>query len=117
MMEFLLCTFRDILVCLTVRTAELDHDTAGGRVMTQQQRKGRAEFIRDQPALWFAILYATTFFGGSVAIDLWSHLIRPSSGDWIWRYCFPLGLAVPQWMGLRGWAMRVIDARPAETGA
>lgn len=86
------------------------------RAMTEQQRRGRAEFIRDEPALWFALLYAAGFLGCSAVIDLMAWL-SGSGVSGACRYFLPLALAVPFWLGLRSWVGRVIRARKGAADA
>ncbi len=77
--------------------------------MTEQQRQQRAAFIREQPVLWLLLIYATAFLAGSVAIDgmrlLWD--VAPSSG--VQRYLLPLVIVLPQWLGMWGWARRMVS--------
>ena len=82
--------------------------------MTERQRRARAEFISEEPVMGLTILYAAAFLGCSGAIDLmYRFLNSPSPGSL--RYIFPLGMAAPAWIGLRGWAKRVLEARATET--
>ncbi len=74
--------------------------------MTEQQRQSRAEFIRDEPALWFALLYAAVFLGCSAVIDLMPWL-SGSDMSGASRYLLPLAVAVPPWLGLRRWVRGV----------
>ena len=77
--------------------------------MTEQQRRGRAEFMRDEPALWFGVLYAGAFLGCTAAIDVMAWLsVSGLSGAG--RYLLPLSVAFPVWLGLRGWARNVLRA-------
>lgn len=81
----------------------------------EQQRMGRAGFIHDQPGLWLAMTYAVAFLGVSVAGDLWNRFIPPLAHEsGAWRYFIPLSIAIPQWIGLRSWARRVLEARPPQ---
>ena len=82
--------------------------------MTEQQRRSRAEFIRDEPALWFALLYAAVFLGCSAVIDLmaWGSDMSRAS-----RYLLPLAVAVPPWLGLRRWVRGVSRARKGAADA
>ncbi len=74
--------------------------------MSEQQRQCRAEFVRDQPIFWLFIIYAGGFLACSVCLDLWAKLTGDTSG--LSRYLFPLGLAIPPWLGLRNWAQKVL---------
>lgn len=75
--------------------------------MTDLQRLQRAAFIREQPFLWFAQLYAAAFLGCAVVHDMLlvsgAGGLSPSS-----RYLLPLVGALPAWVGLRGWSRRVM---------
>ena len=84
--------------------------------MTKQQRQSRAEFMRDEPTLWFAVLYAAGFLGCSAVIDFMAWL-SVSSMSGAGRYFLPLALAVPFWLGLRRWARGVIRARKGAADA
>ncbi len=84
--------------------------------MTEQQRQSRAEFIRDAPGLWFALLYAAGFLGCSAAIDLMAWL-SGSVVSGAWRYFLPLAVAVPPWLGLRRWVRGVSRARKVAANA
>jgi len=81
--------------------------------VTDLQRLERAGFIREQPGMWLVMIYAVGFLGISVSVDLWNLFLTPpmnmaGSG----RYLFTLGITLPQWIGLRSWARRVLEARP-----
>ncbi len=78
--------------------------------MTEQQRQSRAEFMRDEPVLWFAVLYAAGFLGCSAVIDLMAW-VSGSGMSGALRYFLPLAVAVPMWLGLRRWVRGVIRAR------
>jgi hypothetical protein len=73
--------------------------------MTEQQRQQRAAFIRDQPGLWLLLLYSVAFLSCTAAIDAlgWAGLAAHSGGM---GYLLPLVVALPAWVGLRGWARR-----------
>ncbi len=84
--------------------------------MTEQQRQSRAEFIRDEPALWFALLYAAGFLGCSAVIDLMAWLSGSVMSGAL-RYFLPLVVAFPLWLGLRRWVRGVIQARKCTADA
>jgi putative addiction module component (TIGR02574 family) len=69
------------------------------------QLRSRAEFILEEPGLWFAFLFAAGFLATSAAIDLLSLELPPG-----WRYIFPFFQAVVPWLGLRDWARRILRA-------
>ena len=78
--------------------------------MTDLQRLQRAAFVREQPLLWFVQLYAVAFLGGAVAHDVL--LISGATGlSPLSRYLFPVVLALPAWLALRGWSRRVTGMR------
>jgi hypothetical protein len=70
--------------------------------MTDLQRHQRAAFVREQPLLWFFLLYASAFFGCAVANDLLGAFLSPFG-----HYTFPLALTLVPWLGLRRWSRRV----------
>jgi len=75
--------------------------------MTDLQRHQRAAFVREQPLLWFVLLYAAGFLGCAVANDVliaWGATGLSSLA----RYLLPVAVALPSWLGLRGWSRRVI---------
>ena len=74
--------------------------------MTDQQRQQRAAFIREQPLLWLFLVYAVTFLGCAVCIDV-LHLVGAGGLSPLAPYLMTIGLALPFWVGLRGWARRV----------
>ena len=82
--------------------------------MTDLQRRQHAAFVRDQPLLWFALLYAAAFLGSTVANDtliIWGATgLSPSS-----RYLLPLALTLTPWLGLRSWSRRVMAGAPHPT--
>jgi hypothetical protein len=80
--------------------------------MTDQQRQHRAAFIKEQPTLWLFLLYAAGFFGAMVCADV-IQLLGGSTTTLFQRYVLPLGIALPMWFGMRGWAVR----HSAPTGA
>ncbi len=84
--------------------------------MTEQQRQSRAEFIRDEPALSFALLYAAGFLGCSAVIDLMAWGSGSGMSGAI-RYFLPLIVAVPPWLGLRTWVRGMIRARKGAADA
>jgi hypothetical protein len=73
--------------------------------MTEQQRQQRAAFIREQPALWLFLLYAGAFVGCAAALDA-LQLAGGAAPSHVLRYLLPLVIALPSWLGLRGWARR-----------
>jgi hypothetical protein len=79
--------------------------------MTEQQRRQRAAFIREQPGLWLFMLYAVCFVGGAVASDVlqWASGVVVSRGQ---GYLLPAAIALPMWMRLRRWALRGEPAPP-----
>ena len=84
--------------------------------MTEQQRQSRADFIRDEPALWFALLYAAGFLGCSTVIDLMAW-VSGSAMSGALRYFLPLAVAFPFWLGLRNWVRGVSRARDGAADA
>ena len=78
--------------------------------MTEVQRQNRAAFIREQPLLWFALLYASAFLSAAVALDglRFFGAVDPSL---LTRYLVPLSIALPPWLGLRSWSRRANAAR------
>jgi hypothetical protein len=74
--------------------------------MTDLERLQRAAFVREQPLLWFFLLYAAGFLGCAVARDL-LHLSGATGPSVAASYLLPLALALPPWLGLRGWSRRV----------
>jgi hypothetical protein len=75
--------------------------------MTDLQRLQRAAFVREQPLLWFALLYAVAFLGCAVAHDVL--VISGAAGlSPFSRYLLPLVVALLAWLGLRGWSRRVV---------
>src|SRR5438132_4202388 len=79
--------------------------SAGRNAMMEQHRQQQAAFIREQPGLWFFLLYAGAFLGCAVAGDVlqWASGIVPSR---VQGYLLPLVITLPMWLGLRGWARR-----------
>jgi len=76
--------------------------------MTEHQREQRATFIREQPFLWFGVVYAVAFFGCTLAFDVlgaWG--VTGISG--VDRYLFAASLAFVNWLGLRSWARRILS--------
>jgi hypothetical protein len=69
------------------------------------ERLQRAAFIREQPLLWFFLLYAAAFLGCGVARDV-LHLSGATGPSALASYLLPLATALPLWLGLRGWSRR-----------
>jgi hypothetical protein len=84
--------------------------------MTEQQRQQRAAFIREQPALWLFLQYSVTFVGCAVAIDA-LQLAGGAAPSRLLGYLLPLGIALPMWLGLRGWARRTAAGPSGESRA
>ena len=78
--------------------------------MTEIQRQQRAAFIREQPLLWFALVYASSFLGCAVASDALYFCGAKGLSD-VGRYLLPLAIALPLWIGLRGWSRRADTGR------
>jgi hypothetical protein len=74
--------------------------------MTDLQRQQRAAFISEQPFLWLFLLYAVGFFGSHLAMDALSLWLGSTSPP-LQGYLMPLGIVLPMWLGLRGWARRI----------
>jgi hypothetical protein len=72
--------------------------------MTEQQRQERAAFIREQPGLCLFVTYAVAFVGCAVASDALHWLWGGASLSRLGGYLLPLSIAVPIWVGIRGWA-------------
>ena len=79
--------------------------------MTEQQRQQRAAFIREQPVFGLIVCYAVAFLGCSVAIDTLQVLGDSAPSAWA-RYLMPL-IALPMWLGLWGWARRMVHSPEA----
>jgi|GEM_PF-6708470 len=63
--------------------------------------------------MWLLMIYAVGFLGISVLVDLWSLFQTPPMNmAGFGRYIFTLGITLPQWIGLRSWARRILEARP-----
>jgi len=76
--------------------------------MTREQRVKRAEFVKEQPGLWFFLMYAGAFFSASVVNDLLRMFgIETQHGDEFRRYVLPLIGVFPMWFGMRLWARRI----------
>jgi hypothetical protein len=78
--------------------------------MNEQQRRSRAELIREEPVLWLLILYAATFLGTSAASDIWAIFTGDATRGTA-RYLLPLAIAFGVWIGLRSWAGSVLTDR------
>ncbi len=77
--------------------------------MTEEERQRRIALFQQQPLLWVLLLYATTFFGCAVAIDL-LRLGGASPPSQFARYALPLVVVLPAWLAMRSGARRVADA-------
>jgi hypothetical protein len=75
--------------------------------MNEQQRRSRAELIREDPVLWLLISYAATFLDASAAFDIWA-LFTGDATAGTTRYLLPFAIAFGAWRGLRSWAGNVL---------
>jgi len=87
-----------------------------GCTVTQQQRQQRAAFFCEQPGLWLFLLYAVAFVGCAIATDA-LRLVGCEPLSRLTGYLFPLVIALPMWLGMRGWARRMLDSPPAQSRA
>ena len=78
--------------------------------MTEEQRQHRSAFIREQPFFWFFVSYSVAFLSFTVATDV-VRVANLGPLNWFSSYVMSFGVALPLWIGLRGWARRV-EAEP-----